>query len=424
MMCTAFWLLSGRSSSQRFTEMAKVNFGRPTEKHAQISSRTTETPTETHHKLEIEKTFEPSDLVKNRTVHPFETFEAMIVFTLIRHDLLDLHLASIDYPTNHVFVILNYKNDNIKNKMLSVLEKYEDCHETTNELFRDRRCRNPNIKTLLVLSHSNNIGFAGSCNVGIKAMIEHDLSYAVFSGDDTRFLPQRIRAAKVIIDSSPHVCMFHLEAYSSFVITRMGAQRIGPFDENFWPAYAEDCDYWFRALLVGCPLFYRGGYSPETYSIQSMRNAFVEHGDAKDSRITGSVTHKSNPRLSRLVEGTLHPTRGRFAYLIRKWGFNTCEYYHEVINKWRGDDEVVVAPDHGELTAHNARVYFPYNDSVTFSDIRRWYGDDWRKPGAISSRAVNYADAPDEMVWKEADYVQLGKPVSFTPREQFILDSA
>jgi hypothetical protein len=34
-------------------------------------------------------------------------------------------------------------------------------------------------------------------------------------------------------------------------------------DENFWPAYAEDCDYWFRSNLVGCKVYYRGGYKPD-----------------------------------------------------------------------------------------------------------------------------------------------------------------
>ena len=290
--------------------------------------------------------------------------------------------------------------------MLSVLKKYESCNGKIHQPSPDG-CGNSNIKFMHVLASPHNIGFAGNCNMGLKAMIEYNLSYAMFSGDDTRFLPNRIHAAKSIIDKHPEVCMFHFEAYSSFAMTRYGIRNIGPFDENFWPAYAEDCDYWFRALLVGCPIFYRGGYSPEKRSPESIKNAFVEHGDTKDAEVFGSVTYKSDPALGRLIEGTLHPSRGRFAYLVKKWGFDTCGYYHEVINRWRDEDEIVAAPDPIELASHNARVYYPYNDTANFSDTRRWLRADWKNSGAISSRAVNHLDAPVSLVWQEDDYIKL-----------------
>jgi len=331
-------------------------------------------------------------------------FEALIVFTMIRHDLLDLHLASIDYPTAHVFVILNYASDGIKKTMLTVLEKYEKCPGVSEF---PQQCGNHNIRELHVLSSPQNIGFAGNCNTGIKAMMEFNLRYAVFSGDDTRFLPLKIERAKTIIHKHPDLCMFHFEAYSSFAITRVGIQKIGPFDENFWPAYAEDCDYWFRALLVGCSMFYRGGYSPDNRTPRSMSNAFVEHGDTQDQHSLSSVTYKSDPELGRLVQGTLHPTRGRFAYLVRKWGLNTCDYYHEVTNKWREEDEIVLAPNSSELAHHNARVSYPYNDPINFGDTRKWLREDWKKPEAISSRAVNRVHAPGSLVWQEADYMKL-----------------
>ena len=331
-------------------------------------------------------------------------FEALFVFTIIRHDLLDLHLASVDYPTDHVFVILNYASDDIKLKMLAVLKKYEKCPGTSE---RPQQCVNPNINELHVLSSPENIGFSGNCNTGIKAMIEFNLKYAVFSGDDTRFKPMKIEGAKRIIHEHADLCMFHFEAYSSFAITLEGVRKIGPFDENFWPAYAEDCDYWFRSLLVGCSIFYRGGYSPNERSERSMMNAFVEHGDTRDKNLISSVTHNSNPELGRLIQGTLHATRGRFAYLIRKWGLNTCDYYHEVINKWREENEIMPAPQASELARRNAIVTFPYNDSVNFNDTRRWLRDDWKKPGAISSRAVNHVEAPGSLVWQEEDYIKL-----------------
>jgi hypothetical protein len=62
----------------------------------------------------------------------------------------------------------------------------------------------------------------------IKAMVEYDLPFAVFSGDDTRFRPGRIAHAKSLVDASPDVCMFHFEGYSSFGMTRDAIKRMGP----------------------------------------------------------------------------------------------------------------------------------------------------------------------------------------------------
>lgn len=57
-------------------------------------------------------------------------------------------------------------------------------------------CANPHIRQLHVLTSARNVGFAGSVNTGIKAMVEYDLPYAIFSGDDTRFRPGRLAVAK------------------------------------------------------------------------------------------------------------------------------------------------------------------------------------------------------------------------------------
>lgn len=180
--------------------------------------------------------------------------------------------------------------------------------------------------------------------------------------------------------------------------------------ENFWPIYSEDCDYWLRALLVGCRVFYRGGYIQEQEP-KALVNAFVDHGDVKDSAVKGSATFKSNPILGKLVEGTLHPTRGRFAYLIRKWGSEACGYYHEVLNAWRDEDAVLDPPGEEELKDHNAVIKHPYNDPVGFADIRTWLRDDWTKPQAVSPRSVNAEFAPtlvpEEFVWEAADFAKL-----------------
>lgn len=327
--------------------------------------------------------------------------EAVVVLTLVRFDLLDLHLASIDHPVKHVFVVHNYVSEDIKTDTLSIVGRYRDCGNLT-KVF----CANPNITQLSLLASPYNLGFSGSVNLGIKAVMHYNLAYAFFSGDDTRFRPGRLPVAKRIIEINKDVCIFHFEGYSSFVLTKQGIKRIGPFDENFWPAYAEDCDYWYRAQLASCKVFYRGGYKPDKQTPESAANAFLDHGDTRDKNVYSSVTHRSYPELGRLVQLTLDGTHGRFAYLARKWGFNVCQDYHGILNAWREDD-VVLDPIPSATYQRAARFVFPYNDPENFPDARRWLSDDWKTPGAISPRAVNIEDAPPSLVWQENDFVIL-----------------
>ena len=341
----------------------------------------------------IRSTFPPE-------VFPESALKALFVFTMVRDDLLDLHLKSIDFPVEQVFVIQNDAKPDAVDAYQKVFKRYQGCYGGTQEGI----CVNPNIRNLNVLSSENNIGYAGSFNTGIKAMLELDTPYAIFSGDDTRFVPGRLKSAKQILESE-NACMYHFEGYSSFGITLNAVKLIGPMDENFWPIYSEDCDYWYRAQLAGCRLFYRGGYVPELPTPESKNNSFMEHGDIKHKSGSGSSTFKSDPLLAKLVTNTLHPSRGRFAYLKRKWGFDTCGLYHKVLNQWRVADEILTAMSYPELVDHGAMWSLPYND--TRSDIRHWDPKILPSPDAVSSRAVNSQWAPVLYVWQDSDYVKL-----------------
>lgn len=333
-----------------------------------------------------------------------DLFESSIVLTMVRHDLLELHLKSIDYPVEHVFVILNYATENVKTQMLQVAERYQGC--VTDRLMR--QCNNPNIVNFHFLANSANVGVAGSMNIGIRAMVEYNLSYTLFNGDDTRFKPNRLLAAKSIIDSLDDVCLFLFEGFASYAATRQGIKRIGPWDENFWPAYAEDCDIWFRAQLEGCNIYYRGGYKPEGQDLASLQNAFVDHGENNSVNLaTGSLTHLSLPHLGQLVQQTLDGKRGRFAYLVRKWGTNVCEQYHLVLHTWRESDVILHSFQSVPVAMRQGNYNLPYNDSQGFPKSKYWLAADWTKPGAISSRAVNSHAAPDKLVWQVNDYIKL-----------------
>ena len=279
-----------------------------------------------------------------------------------------------------------------------VFSKYQGCD------VGKQGCMNSYIRNLKVLRSADNLGYAGSFNTGIKVRVAKNVSRAIFSGDDVRFAPGRLKVANTIMQTQK-ACMYHFEGYSSYGITLEAVNLIGPMDENFWPAYCEDCDYWYRAQLAGCQLFYRGGYVPEVSTPASKNLSYMDHGDVKSKDGIGSATYRSDSQLKKLVANTLHPSRGRFAYLKRKWGFDVCSLYHTVLNRWRDGDETIDAMNYSALVEHGAKWDVPYNDSQM--DLRHWIQEDWRLPEVVSSRAVNSRWAPAEFVWKPRDHADL-----------------
>ena len=320
---------------------------------------------------------------------------ALVVFSLLREDLLAQFLASVDLVVGHVFVVCNFESQEKHAALVSAARQFSECAEQYTS-----RCKNPNIRHLHVLSSAENVGFSGSFNIAIQALLEYRFPYVVFNNDDTRFIAGRLLAAKKIMETT-QACMYYLEGFSSFGISLQGIATLGPMDENFWPAYGEDCDYWYRAQLKNCTLFYRGGFIPDQSTALGKENAYVAHGDSEHS---SSITYKSSSTLGKLVANTLDGKRGRFAYLIRKWGLNSCDLYHEVINAPRNEDEVLQAMGEIELKARGVKSIRPYG---LFQDVNSWLKDDWLKENAVSPRAANSQWAPKQIVWRDSDNIEL-----------------
>ena len=145
-------------------------------------------------------------------------------------------------------------------QMRKVLKLFECGHlnhslhiAAQNEKFK---CLNPFIKTLILLeSDETNVGFAGSFNIIAKQMLKNNIPYTVISNDDTRFLPGALKNMAKLFHAKPHVCLYLFSHFSSFGITKTTLRRIGAMDEQFWPAYSEDVDYYYRSVLEGCHIF-------------------------------------------------------------------------------------------------------------------------------------------------------------------------
>lgn len=144
-----------------------------------------------------------------------KSIPALIIPVLNRFDLLENALASIDYPIDNILVIDNsnsYKNNNVH-----------------------------------VLNIPNNIGVAASWNLGIKCYATSP--YWVFMGNDVEWLPGTLQ--KIALLSGRERFLISNYGFNAFSLGAGIVQKVGLFDENYFPAYYEDEDFESRARIMG-----------------------------------------------------------------------------------------------------------------------------------------------------------------------------
>jgi|Transcript_6781 hypothetical protein len=112
---------------------------------------------------------------------------------------------------------------------------------------------------LRVLDH--NPGFAGGCNMGLHAVhaCGQPSSWGLIVNADIEFLPGSLEKLASTMHARvrnetfgvgfPHLAPHN--TWSAFAITKRLIDRIGFFDENFYPMYHEDAEYSFRVYLSG-----------------------------------------------------------------------------------------------------------------------------------------------------------------------------
>lgn len=134
-----------------------------------------------------------------------------------------------------------------------------------------------------VIQPGHNLGVAASWNLVMRVtpqapwwfFANHDITFG--PGDLTR-LVETVRP-----DQAAIYLMF---GYAAFAITAPALDRIGYFDENFYPAYDEDVDIDRRSDLAGVPRIETGftGTHVGSATIMSnphfrMRNAYTHHAN-------------------------------------------------------------------------------------------------------------------------------------------------
>jgi len=123
----------------------------------------------------------------------------------------------------------------------------------------------------------------------------------LISGNDIKFMPGSMKKINTVLSDNPDASIICADGYAIFCMTTVGVQKVGLFDENFYPAYYEDMDHFRRVKLSGA----------KAVGVPDFK--FV-HGEAP---YWGSSTLKSDPALEKKFAGFTGNLR---EYYIRKWG--------------------------------------------------------------------------------------------------------
>lgn len=102
-----------------------------------------------------------------------------------------------------------------------------------------------------------NFGCAKTWNMFMR---END-DQVIIANDDVEFLPNTVEHFRDHFkDGAQFMGANGSNAFSLFCLRKSTWETVGPFDEQFWPAYYEDNDYMRRMKISGIPLTFFVGH--------------------------------------------------------------------------------------------------------------------------------------------------------------------
>lgn len=149
----------------------------------------------------------------------------------------------------------------------------------------------------VVSSTGNNLGVANSWNKFIKDAIKDGFDAVIIANDDIRLYSNALSRFVETMQTNKFVHFSGQNAFCFFGMHLSVPKDIGLFDENFWPAYFEDNDYYRRLVLNEIPIT-----AVEPPSFFHAQSATVGLFNAERK-----LMH-------------LHNFRKNAEYYIRKWG--------------------------------------------------------------------------------------------------------
>jgi len=233
------------------------------------------------------------------------------VLVLNRGDLLLRLFESIDYPVDEFIIINNGKAKDVR----EAIEKIVD-------MFPGKvRVRTP----------EKNTGVAPGWN---WIFTNFDKPWYFIAGNDVMFTPGDLEKMATVAWEKHEVVgkVFGNQGHNAHITTKLALEKVGLYDENFYPAYLEDCDYMWRCKLTGVERAETPGCN-------------IIHGEAP---LWGSSTIHSNNEY-RILNGITHGNG--FKYYHHKWGGNNDAevYEHPYNNPEMGPKDWIFYPELREM---------------------------------------------------------------------------
>lgn len=147
-------------------------------------------------------------------------------------------------------------------------------------------------RNFVIYRPEQNLGVSGSWNMIMDYAQKVKGTHVLMLNDDIYLGKSEQEIATIIRLWKPEFLCTELN-WCSFILSVDAYQKVGKFDENFFPAYFEDNDYFRRMLLADVPMIFNPMLNPVTY-----RN---------------SMTIQKSPELNNGFEKNRQ-------YYISKWG--------------------------------------------------------------------------------------------------------
>jgi len=215
-------------------------------------------------------------------------------------------IDSVDYPVENFFIVNNNGRGQIN----------EELDEICNT-------KHPFIKKFHVSHLPSNLGCGGGWNLIIKSYMMKP--YWILASHDIEFSPGMLKNMHDEAKNKQDVGMVHAKksdwgggGYDVFLIKDWVVSKCGLFDENLYPAYMEDVDYYIKVKNENIEV--------------SFLNVDYNHGE-KDYSTSGSQTWRVDESLKEKID------KGRMLndieYMVKKWGdnYHSLNAYSKPFNK-------------------------------------------------------------------------------------------
>lgn len=122
----------------------------------------------------------------------------------------------------------------------------------TSELFEFHKEFAENYPDFYGFSTEEHVGVSGTWNAIIVFAFERDYDAVIIVGSDTEFVDDYLEKWIEEFEKGNYQFATSKEqGFNCFGITRECFDKVGTFDENYFPAYFEDNDYWHRVKISG-----------------------------------------------------------------------------------------------------------------------------------------------------------------------------